>query len=62
MATAHPTTGAPTPDEVTLRPVDWALLAVPGLVWGSSFYLIAVGLETLELFYFFRLPKFHGRF
>ena len=48
MATAHPTTGAPTPDEVTLRPVDWALLAVPGLVWGSSFYLIAVGLESFH--------------
>ena len=45
MATAHPTTGVTSPDDVVLRPVDWALLAVPGLVWGSSFYLIAVGLE-----------------
>jgi len=48
MATAHPTAGVPTPDEVALRPVDWALLAVPGLVWGSSFYLIAVGLESFH--------------
>ena len=48
MATAHPTTGATSPDDVVLRPVDWALLAVPGLVWGSSFYLIAVGLESFH--------------
>lgn len=29
-----------------LEPIDWLLLVVPGLVWGSSFYFIAVGLES----------------
>jgi drug/metabolite transporter (DMT)-like permease len=28
------------------RPTDWALLLVPGVIWGSSFYFIAEGLET----------------
>ena len=28
-------------------PGDWALLVVPALIWGSSFLLIAVGLESL---------------
>ncbi|MBT8250850.1 MAG: DMT family transporter [Acidimicrobiia bacterium] len=27
-------------------PSDWALLAVPALIWGASFYLIAVALES----------------
>ena len=29
-----------------LEPIDWLLLVVPGVVWGSSFYFIAVGLES----------------
>jgi drug/metabolite transporter (DMT)-like permease len=28
------------------RPTDWALLLVPGVIWGSSFYFIAEGLES----------------
>ena len=30
----------------TLQPLDWVLLVIPGLVWGSSFYFIAVGLNS----------------
>jgi drug/metabolite transporter (DMT)-like permease len=30
------------------EPLDWALIAVASAVWGSSFLLIAEGLETLE--------------
>lgn len=30
------------------RPSDWALLLVPGVIWGSSFYFIAEGLESFE--------------
>ena len=48
MATAQPTIGNTSHEDVALRPIDWALLAVPGLVWGSSFYLIAVGLESFH--------------
>jgi len=29
-----------------LESFDWLLLLVPGVVWGSSFYFIAVGLES----------------
>ena len=29
---------------------DWVALALPGLIWGSSFYLIAEGLESFEPF------------
>lgn len=29
-----------------MRPTDWARWAVPGLVWGTSFYFIAQGLEA----------------
>ncbi len=29
-----------------MRPGDWARWAVPGLVWGTSFYFIAQGLEA----------------
>ena len=41
-------TATPAPDDVAMRPVDWALLAVPGTVWGASFYLIALSLESLD--------------
>lgn len=40
---------------MVLRPIDWASLAVPGLIWGSSFFLIA---ESLESFH----PAFVGWF
>ena len=29
-----------------MSPLDWFLLAIPGLVWGTSFYFIAEGLEA----------------
>ena len=29
-----------------MSPVDWVRLAIPGLVWGTSFYFIAEGLEA----------------
>ncbi len=36
------------PEHVELRPRDWLTLALPGLIWGSSFYLIAEGLDTFS--------------
>jgi drug/metabolite transporter (DMT)-like permease len=39
---------SPAPEDVVLRPRDWLALSVPGLIWGSSYYLIAVGLDTLS--------------
>ncbi len=30
------------------RPVDWALLSIPGVIWGASFFFIAEGLEAFE--------------
>lgn len=30
------------------QPLDWVLFVVPGLIWGSSFFLIAIGLESLS--------------
>jgi drug/metabolite transporter (DMT)-like permease len=35
-------------DDAPLRRQDWLLLAVPGLIWGSSFFFIAEGLEAFE--------------
>ena len=29
-----------------MAPVDWVRLAIPGLVWGTSFYFIAQGLNA----------------
>lgn len=39
-AAAVPGAGAP------MRPWDWLLLCLPGLLWGTSFYFIAEGLEA----------------
>src|SRR5262245_11565864 len=38
------------PEDRALAPKDWAALAMPGLIWGSSFYLIAEGLDSFEPF------------
>lgn len=38
------------PEDRPLRAADWAALALPGLIWGSSFFLIAEGLESFEPF------------
>lgn len=31
-----------------MTPSDWVLLALPGVMWGSSFYFIAEGLDAFE--------------
>lgn len=36
------------PEQRELRLVDWVTLSLPGLIWGSSFYLIAVGLDAFS--------------
>lgn len=36
------------PEHVKLAPRDWVMLAIPGLIWGSSFYLIAEGLDSFS--------------
>ena len=41
-ATTAPIAAAPT----HLSPIDWLRWATPGLVWGTSFYFIAEGLEA----------------
>ncbi|MEI6402230.1 MAG: DMT family transporter [Actinomycetota bacterium] len=33
-------------DGPTMRPRDWVLLCLPGLLWGTSFFFIAEGLEA----------------
>lgn len=38
------------PDDVHLHGRDWLALALPGLIWGSSFFLIAEGLEAFDPF------------
>ena len=46
-----PTSSATTeiaPEDVVLGLLDWVRWASPGLIWGSSFYLIAEGLETFS--------------
>lgn len=35
-------------ESAALQPVDWLLLAVPGLIWGSSFYFIAIALDSFS--------------
>jgi drug/metabolite transporter (DMT)-like permease len=48
-ATAPPTT-AIAPDDAPLHGRDWVEIALPGLIWGSSFFLIAEGLEAFDPF------------
>jgi drug/metabolite transporter (DMT)-like permease len=36
------------PENVELAGRDWLALSLPGLIWGSSFYLIAEGLESFS--------------
>jgi drug/metabolite transporter (DMT)-like permease len=38
------------PEDRPLAARDWAALAIPGLIWGSSFYLIAEGLDSFDPF------------
>ena len=38
------------PEDRALHAADWAALALPGLIWGSSFFLIAEGLESFAPF------------
>ncbi len=40
-------TGPPT-DRAAFQLADWALFCVVGLIWGSSFLLIKIGLDTLD--------------
>ncbi|MHB1128552.1 MAG: DMT family transporter [Ilumatobacteraceae bacterium] len=35
-------------EKAALQPVDWLLLVVPGLIWGSSFYFIAIALDSFS--------------
>lgn len=36
------------PEDVVLEPRDWLSLSLPGLIWGSSFFLIAEGLDSFS--------------
>ena len=38
------------PEDVQLQPRDWVALSLPGLIWGSSFFLIAEGLDAFSPF------------
>ncbi len=33
-------------ESAPLQPLDWLLLVIPGLIWGSSFYFIDIGLDS----------------
>ncbi|MFW2332628.1 DMT family transporter [Ilumatobacter sp.] len=39
---------ATAPEDVELQARDWVALALPGLIWGSSFFLIAEGLDAFS--------------
>jgi drug/metabolite transporter (DMT)-like permease len=50
-ASAPVTAAAATrPEDHPLARRDWVALSLPGLIWGSSFFLIAEGLESFEPF------------
>ncbi len=40
------TATAPAATHPRMSPLDWVRLALPGLVWGTSFYFIAEGLKS----------------
>jgi drug/metabolite transporter (DMT)-like permease len=44
------TAAAVRPEDRPLALPDWVALSMPGLIWGSSFFLIAEGLESFEPF------------
>lgn len=46
--TAQTSTAPDRPEDRILEPMDWARLAIPGTIWGSSFYLIAEGLDAFS--------------
>lgn len=35
-------------ETAALQSIDWLLLAVPGVIWGSSFYFIAIALDSFS--------------
>lgn len=35
-------------DAATMQPVDWVMLFAPGVIWGSSFFLIAEAMESFS--------------
>lgn len=35
-------------DAAEMQPIDWVLLFVPGVIWGSSFFLIAEAMESFS--------------
>lgn len=47
MAAAS-TSATDRPEDTVLVPRDWARLAIPGTIWGSSFYFIAEGLDAFS--------------
>ncbi|MGH9134843.1 MAG: DMT family transporter [Ilumatobacteraceae bacterium] len=44
----RPSTSPGPPAEHPMQPADWVMLAIPGVLWGASFYLIAEGLDAFE--------------
>ena len=36
------------PETRSMHPSDWVLLAVPGIIWGSSFYFIAIAMDSFS--------------
>jgi len=42
------TADATAPEDLELHARDWVSLALPGLIWGSSFFLIAEGLDAFS--------------
>lgn len=50
VSASRATSPATRAEDRALAPPDWVALALPGLIWGSSFYLIAEGLDSFEPF------------
>ncbi len=47
-APPHTPTSHGAPAHYVMQPADWLRLALPGVIWGSSFYFIAEGLDSFE--------------